>query len=394
MLTYELKDHDLDQFIIVNPTTYVTGHFPKEESTQFLLKDFDGYQADFTYTAALRLRDSYRVGNNPIGLIPINTYWSPTDYIGAAAYEVPTNIRPEFCDFKYFDTLVNPLSDLASSGTQELDSFLVDLYNPTEAAENNLVSLASGVQAIRIPAHKFDTLLTDPVEISNNFGEEYLERLGKYYLKVSPKYIETTVLALRRHNHVLWEAWQPNPNLPWDGRRTILDVDKIPFQNTIWNFELTSQAGFSDQRGRLYGSIVEIWDPAKNRIKAIKICGENGFGFNNPNDNGVVVLYPDVIGYDPADGIATAGDILRIYPRESYFKPLFIEINYSSIASVEAALRYMKNDMIRNLETNIVEVYDDNGISLDSNGNITGKVLDAYQIYRQGNLEIRRRIKI
>lgn len=231
---------------------------------------------------------------------------------------------------------------------------------------------------------------------------DIIPNYGKYYIKISPKYLDLSITDIKSGQRYRDDEIKEEGS-DWDEeRRTSIITDMGEGDtglqgNSIWNFE--GGAGIvSEVRGRLLGSVCEIWERGMIRIKSQKIVGENFF---NPSSGTFArfVLYPDLLGYDglnelPEADTPGAGDVLRIYPRESYFDPIFIEVTYRKALTYENLVRYMLNDAARDVTNGILEIYDDNGITIDSQGNINGKVIQSYQISQQNNKEIRTNLKI
>jgi len=52
----------------------------------------------------------------------------------------------------------------------------------------------------------------------------------------------------------------------------------------------------------------------------------------------------------------------------------------------------LMNDVARDMTTGVYEIYDSNGITIDSSGNFNGNVIQQYQITQVNGYEIRKRI--
>lgn len=407
ILKYDITDNTVDNDVIINPTKQQLVFFPKEESQMFQGKSFD-FSVDTDKTTITENNDMLAFVNrikdestsmpiDPLGYgLPgttgvgvddyyhrnerINSSHTPTDYIGASSISVPTILNENFCDFK-----------LINGNSEE------ELYVNTTTS---LDIITPGIQRVKIPQNRFNTILTNSTDIINNGGDNLIRNYGKYYIKIAPKGIEIQVVDLERHHHQPWESMRDNVDITMDGpnaffnplkkRRSVVYCDKSDFLNSLWNFESSS-----NQSGRLYGSIVEIWDSSLTELKQTKVITENIFDFNNDTTNySKLVLQPDIIGYDTMSQALVAGDFLRIYPRETYFNQIILEINYlDKLKEINSLVRFMLNDVVRDMETGIVEIYDDNGLSIDSNGSFNGTVSQRYQIQQEGKFELRKKLK-
>ena len=323
--------------------------------------------------------------------------YSPTEYIGAGTSLIPHIVDEAFADFSLLEASVDPTSAGALNGTA-----VVDLYEVSDNAVK-LGTYFRGMQALRIPPHRFDTTLTDPADIIANNNNIYKPKLGKYYVKISPKYVESKVLAttprvdygdaalasITNNTPAASEYAILTPPGSFVGQRTLYFLDKTPFVSTPWTFETAPE-----QSGRLFGSVVEVWNSTGSILKTTKTVAENAFNFSNNKDITVALEY-DAFGFEAPNQTPGVGDIIRIYPRETYFDPIFIEIDYIGVGNdILSLINFMKNDVARNLETGVFEIYDDKGITIDANHNLSGKVIQAYQISREGKYEVRRGVGV
>lgn len=300
--------------------------------------------------------------------------FTPTQYIGMTKFDVPTNIKLSFADFNLYDPI-----------TGSNASFL---------GNTSIQNIQTGVQLLKIKANCFSTILTDPEEIEANGGSNIKYNFGSYFLTVRPKYIQTTVTQIQPRRHYEFSKLSDNQTtsngfqVPAYKRRTVIVGSNNDFRNSPWSFE--SQP---NQAGRLLGSVVEVWNSAGTELKQIKVIAENALGFNFGSLYSFV-LSPDNVGYDPTSQEVAVGDILRVYPRESYFNQIVVAINFEdSSANIKAALQYMMNDVARDMKTGVYEVYDQNGLSIDSAGNFNGTVVQKYQVEQFGQYEIRKKIR-
>ena len=107
-----------------------------------------------------------------------------------------------------------------------------------------------------------------------------------------------------------------------------------------------------------------------------------------------IVLSPDNMGYDASTQNPNVGDILRIYPRETFFDEVIIEVNYKDkYLQIENMISFILNDVARDMKTGTYQVYDDKGLKVETTGVITGNVIHRYQISSTDRAEIRKRIK-
>lgn len=374
-----IKDNTIDQYVPITPTKPQTGYIHKEESQQFSSLDYnyDGVNnipetstAD-TYSEIVTRKNL----TSDVKDIPVVTANSATDYIGIVKYDIPHVIDEAFADFSLIDVQTNSYSALS---TANIESLAVPLFDTTDA-DAKVITLFNGLQVVRIPTNKFNDLSQTPV----------VKNYGKYYIKVSPKYIEVEVQNIISRKQVAWQSVNPADA---EGRRSIVHVSNANFLLTPWNFENNNK-----QRGRLHGSIIEIWDNSLTVKKQTKVSVENSLGLDGGTGIASFVITPDNVGYDAPDQVVGITDILRIYPRETYFNPIFIEVDYQNKdLDLEALVKFTKNDAARNLKTGVIEIYDDNGIVIDNQGNINGTVVQAYQISQaaNGEVEVRRHINL
>ena len=405
IIKHTITDNSSDQFFLLNPTKQQLAFFPKEESQMFQGRSYDYLSgtdpqqiSENTDTRAFveRLKETTNTVDTTLGgispvpsnmslynyaLTDINSSHTPTDYIGATVYSVPTVINTTFADFFYINSNNN----------------ILNLFDTTDN-NSKLINLFPGVQKLRLPKNRFNTVLTAPADIIANNGSNIVYNYGSYHIIIKPKYFETTILSFENSSQTRWE------NLPSSisddnsssvlnlssttKRRTIITCDKTGFLGTIWNFENNAK-----QSGRLFGSVVEIWNSSKSVLKQSKVVMENQFNLDVPS-NVQLVISPDNMGYDVENQSITTGDILRIYPRENYFDQIIIEVSYeNSNTQMNSLVSFMVNDVVRDLSNGIIEVYDNNGITIDSSGNFNGNVIKRYQIAQFNNFEVRKKIQ-
>lgn len=374
-----LKDNTVDDYIPITPVKPQVGYIPKEESQQFQTfdYDFDGINnLPETTTADTYTELTTRQGfTSDVKDISVNSANSATDYIGVVKFDIPHIIDENKADFLLMDIVTNSFTTLQSA---DIESLAVPLYDVSDTSPK-IVSLFNGLQALRIPFNKFNDTTTTPTT----------KIFGKYYIKISPKYIEAEVLTILKRSQVSWQQVDANSV---EGRRQVVNCNNTPFANTIWGFE---NSLFNKQRGRLHGSVIEIWDNTTITKKQTKISAESLLGLDGGSGIASFVLTPDIVGYDSPDEVITIGDKIRVFPRESYFNSIYIEVDYQNQAlDMEALIKFMKNDAARDLKTGIIEIYDNNGITIDSTGALNGTVIQAYQMSQSGSAEIRRAINL
>jgi hypothetical protein len=339
IIPYTLLDNTVDKFILINPTKPQIAFFTKEESSMLGEKSYNNLSPAKNDTEA------------------------PSDYIGSAAFTVPATIDAAFVDFKYIK-----------------DSILTDFFT---TAELKLQKIDNRIHFLRIPAGKFQTTLTATADIAANGGSKIRKDFGTYYITIEPKCIVTNVIAVNQPNHTITGVANTNK------KRTVIDIDKTDFLGTIWDFE-----SVNTQKGRLIGSVVEIWDATLTRLKQTKVITENDFGFTDTNVNGKLVLTPDSLGYDVDNQAPLIGDMLKVYPRESYFDSMIVQLDFKNILyEADTFVSYMLNDTVRDIQTGVYEIYDKAGFTIDASGNFNGNVIQKYQIFQKDIYEARKRLK-
>lgn len=435
IIKFDLFNNAQEAFVPINPTKQQLTFFPKEESQMFQGKSYRnmstrpvGYENDpatetenndtrafinsskatdidaFTEDAnAKNYRYSWfnlekLVVDDPVaartllqpyryGIYDIPSSHTPTDYIGSSIIEVPYLINQTFCDFNFVNSTSSTLNPLFSE----------------DDVEDKIQTIVTGLQRIRIPINIFNTILETSAEIEENGGDDIVPNYGKYYIVVSPKYIQSSILSVIDKEHIPWRFMDTNaidqsvytaPELemhlvPEKKRRTIYELSKTDFENTAWNFDDSP-----NQSGRLYGSVVEVWDSGQTQLKQIKVMTENQFNFSN-SQNFQCVLQPDIMGYDVDTQDIGTSDVLRIYPRETYFDQFIIEVDYKNQRlQVENLIAYLTNDTVRDMKTGIFETYDENGFSIDTAGQFNGTVINRYQIFQKDRFEARKNLDL
>ena len=378
MIQFTLEDNTVNSYIPITAKKPIFGFQVKEES-------FHAQSHDWNYDGIHNVNGtstSYGDENAAItaaSVIPVNGPVAPTDYIGVVNFDVPYILQDKYVDFNMINTVTNDILTIAGTN---IESLMTSLY-PTTDTNPKAISIFNGLQVLRIPANVFNNLTVSPV----------VKNYGVYYLKVSSKYIQTTIQSFIGRDQEPWSA--VDPTAPNGFRRTITQVDSSPFiADTLWLFNTPPPGGSSNlQRGRLQGSVVEIWNSTQTTLKQVKfVVADDGV---NSSPLLYLELSPDTVGYDSPLQVATIGDVLRIFPRETYFKPIFIQLTYQNNSTdIMSLVQFMSNDVCRDLLSGIFEIYDNNGITIDSSGNINGNVIMSYQIEQVGTKEIRKRLTI
>jgi len=387
MKTIKITDNSIDNWVLIEPTKQIVGFIPTEQElynnprTSFHNGTDDNRNSLRSIESKIQNALSKAISTNNFfeQVMLLNTYskFLPIKYAGIINHEVGYNINPAYANFFLYNLTDNNFTDFTETITAPAEN---NLYNESDT-EPKLVNISTGLQALRIPADKFKIDLAP--------------KYGKWYIAVMPKYIETEIsniyqTELGSDENVLVNSIANNSEY-----RNInaYIVDKNPFiSDTVFNLKQSNNETFSYQTNILLNSIVEIYR-GDNLLTRKTIIGDN-LNFNN-NSPAILNLGPDMIGWDSIQTLPSVGDKIRIFPKEYYFKPINIEVDFvSTLQDIETAIRYLKNDTVRNLETNEFEVYNDNGITIDSSGNIEGKVIMKYQIGRANDKEFRKNIKI
>ena len=372
MIKFNLNNNSVLNYIPLEAIKPVFGFFPTEESANKQYRDhnYDGVN-NINNTQSIDAFIDIDAHYNT----PFATSKTYSNYMGSANMFIPHIIDASKADFKTF--YLSEGLDLSSyNNPSNIESWLSELFDSNDNFK--IATLFNGLQLLKLPINCYHDLSTNPVE----------PKYGLHYIKVSPKYVDVLVNDIIMREQKNWIDYS-SFDLNLKNRQTIL-LNKADLLNTAWAFENNSSIY---QRGRLIGSIAEIWDSTKQTKKQTKIIVESDYYNDNDALNSSIVLSPDTIGYDAPTQVITPGDIIRIYPRESYFLPIFVEVNYQSLTNdLTSLIRFMKNDAARDLTNNIYEIYDDNGITIDSNGNVDGQVVMSYQIVKVGQKEIRKQI--
>lgn len=412
ILQKTLTDNSADSYMVINPTNQQVTFFPKEESQMFTSKEssFTGARPEGNVNDPENESENKdtlafidRIKNPNVtqdytdyyGSVPggantdqykynfenVSSSHTETNYIGATSTDIPAIINETFATFALYN--------LALDATTSL--FV------TSDTSAKLRSIATGVQAVRIPQNTFNTILTDETAIINNNNSPLIKNFGLYYIIVSPNYVKTTVGNILNRVQYDWLNMYLNGTMSYSGttnlfsitpgnqRRTVYECSKTDFQNLPWDFEASGL-----QSGRLYGSVVEVWDSGETTLKQVKLMMENEFNFSNSAQTHFT-LYPDNVGYDAPGQKIVTGDVLHIYPRETYFNQIVIEINYQDSAQqLQNLLAFMMNDATRDITTGVYQIYDSAGFTIDSSGNFNGNTILSFQLFSTGKVEARK----
>lgn len=360
-----ITDNSIENFILLNPTAPQLLTFSKEESWAI-----EGREHNYTIPGfnknTVDITTEFNETKATSGKNATNSPWTATDYIGMTLKNYPCNINEVYADFKLVSLVTNDFTALVSS---PINSTLIDVY-PISDTNNKLANIAVGSQLMRLPAEILQDINQDP--IVNNYGN--------YILNITPKYVEVEVLSLSSRNHKKYSALTTTQ----DYRRQFITFANAPFTGTVWNFEAQDK-----QQGRLYGSIVEVWSGDLTTRRKVAVVNENTFDFSS--GTGELVLGPDLVGYDSINEVVLVTDKLRIYPRETYFNPISILLTFEDYSkSLSSAIKFLKNDAVRDIVSGVIEIYDDAGV--DENGD--GTVIESFQVSQENQKEVRRKINI
>ena len=377
MINYKLKDNNIDQYIAIEPKQPIFGYLPKEESTSVRLTEWN-YNGSIPGSEQAYASSNYKDLVNFLNAAPDVKYPIPnsgisaTDYIGVQKMLIPYIINSNFCDIKFLNLLQHKLPDI---GSGIIEAFTEDFYESNDS--NRLITLFNGLQYLRLPAAKFQ----------DNNGENLY---SKYYIKVTPKYIDLPITSIQErtqesNNDIITNGTPSILSGITNTRRRLYKVNSSNLNSTPWQFESNNS-----QTGRFWGSVCEIWDSSLIVKKSTKVVVDCSLTLTTDSS---LSISPDLVGFDNSISTPVTGDIIRVFPRETYFEPIFIEVNFDQTdVNFAKAIAYLTNDVVRDLTTSIVEVYDDKGITIDSSGSINGTILDSYEISKLNDKEIRRKI--
>ena len=368
MQEYSLKDHGIVNYIPVEFIKSLYAEILKEESQTYLGKDFSYDPTNpRPNTLATGNIDEVKdqVQNGVEKRIRINSPISESDYAGIINDNINITQDEDFITVSYFKEGV---------------------WSELPLYPNNLVQklrTVIGRQFLVLYDNTFNTLNTD----TNTWTQNY----GNYYICIEPLYIETTVTVVIPKDYIQYGSNLVAVVLT-SSRHTQYVLDILPFRGSKLFLErsfngATNEAIFSN---RFVGSVVH----AKNinlTDKNVKVITNDYFNFNN--NVAKITMAPDYMGIDSPFNTIGVGDKLRIYPKECYFKPITIKVQYTQETNALDLMRqYSLNDAVRDLTTNIIEVYDDNGLTINPDGGIDGRVIFSYVISQEGTKEVKRRL--
>lgn len=355
IINKRLENHRVNFNIIFDVNKQNLFFIPKEESQAFTSKEHN-----FTPGTTFRNNVYLETVNNDIlaaNNSTVNASWNATDYIGAANIFSPHNL-----DLGYVDVTIIQLS----TGREVI-------LDPTK----HINKIANGVFSFVIPPNFLD------VEFVDEDASDAVRQYGSFLIKIEPKKFDTPIVNLIPREQFQTSALSSSLG---SFRRKVLEVSYEPFMNLPWAFETRA-----NQSGRLTGSIVDVYDSNMN-LKQTKIMSENDF--RGLDKNVRLVLSPDNVGFDSPNQLLGTGDILRIHPRETYFNPVIIQLDYISDSEIQSqAYRYLMNDVVRDVKTGTYEVYDENGVTANPDGTFDGTVIQTYQIQQFGEFELRKKLR-
>lgn len=370
MNQHNIYDKSIDTFIPIEAKQPLIATLPKEESLPFqglgwqynanpaFPNQFQGEESTsdilLDLPTAAEVNSKVRTPNKMLA----------AEFAGAITINKNYNINSDFANFKLVDLQAS--STLFNGSSLGLDNFATDLYSNSYTG-GKVINVFNGMQLLKIPLNTFPSL-------------------GLYYVCIMPKYIETEVIFVTEKVHKQFKTGLQATDI----RFSQYDLDRAPFENTIWQFfEGNPLSNNPYHTNRLFGSVVEILNSSKTEIKQSKVIGGNkdmGTAFS-------ITLHPNNVGFDSPQNDIAVGDILRIYPRETYFEPIYLQFNvYSKNKDINTILSNTTNDAVRDLETGIISIYDENGVTINPDGTIDGTVEFSYYLFNNGNLEIRKKI--
>lgn len=368
MLQFILKDHSLTNYIPIDFIRNISSELVKQESQVFPGKEFSYNPAlptNKTISNSNRGEVIDQVQNGIEKRLRINSPISELDYAGIINQQVKYIQDEDFITVTYF---------------KEGEWVTTNLF------VNDLVSklkTAGGNQFLILNSNTFDTYNPD----TNSYDKNY----GIYYIVVEPLYIETTVSEIEGREHITYGTDLVSAGVN-SSRHTQYTLDITNFRETKLVFERSFNGASLEGifSNRLVGSLVYCKN-TDGTDKNVKVITNDYFDFNN----GVakITMAPDYMGIDSPFSTVGIGDKIRIYPKECYFTPITIRTEYLSTSNAQDIMRqYNLNDAVRDLQTNIIEVYDDNGLTINPDGGIDGRVIFSYQISQEGTKEVKRKI--
>lgn len=368
MLEFVLRDHGLVNYIPIEFTKNLHAEILKEESQTYVGKDF-AYNpaASASNTIGNDNTDKVKlfVQNGIEKELRINSPITESDFAGILN-DIVTIVQDEdFININFYKEGVWDVLPLFPNDlTQKIKTVL-------------------GNQFLILYDNTFNTFNDD----TNTWTPNY----GNYYILIEPIYIETTITEIKVKDYIEYGT-DLVAAASTSSRHTQYTLDIAPFRNTKLFFERsfngsTNEAIFSN---RLMGSVVYAKN-SNGTDKNVKAISSDYFDFNN--NLAKITMTPDYMGIDSPFNTIGVGDKLRIYPKECYFKPIGIKVQYTHETNALDLMRqYSLNDAVRDLQTNIIEVYDDAGLTINPDGGIDGRVIFSYIISQEGTKEVKRRI--
>ena len=383
MLEKKIIDNDIDNWILIEPEKYIFGELPKEESQMFFGKEFQ-YNNDFTTTTDVNKRgvDNRKIidsntnfplnKEDALNKTLINSSVTETDYAGIINKKIKTLLDQNFCDIKYYKEDIWDIKDVY--GEEFIQKFKI--------VGNN--------QFFKLPKFLFKkesntpSLDPDVVESVNDYGI--------FYITIEPKYIETEIVDINLKEHYKYDNILNTLGLGIGNRRNIYKLNFNDFQNTIWQFEDNFTNDKPILSNRLLGSLV-VNKQLNGLYKNEKIITNDLLDFDL--NEVFICLSPDYMGVDSAYNKFNTNDTIRIYPQDKYFEPFIIRIDFlKDLTDTDRIKNYLLNDAVRDLKTNLIEIYDENGVTIEDNGQLSGKVKLAFQVIENQGKEIRKNIEL
>jgi hypothetical protein len=365
MIQFDFTDNTIVNLIPIEPSAPQMMFIPTEESATWPLRSYTSSEAanEGISQTPYSLNSTGDPGNVDL-LFP--GMKNPTHYVGVSTVNVPHVINPDFTDF------------IICNDDIDAEELFLDESEKIKLFDNN-------IQLLEVPINRFKDYELD------------LFNYGTYYLSIKPKHIETSIISVEKGKHLDYNDLSDEYSTENDTtRRTHYEVSKEHFEDTPWDF---FDVAYRYQKGRLLGSVVEVYS-SSGELKTTRFIVNNDFfsklNITDPANNTTarIELSPNYIGYDSPQQQIDVGDTLKIYPRETYFNPISLILNFQPTeTSVKGLIQYLKNDVVRDIKTNIYQIYDEEGVSVTNGGDIDGNVVQEYQILQVGDKEVRKNFK-
>lgn len=368
MLEFTLRDHGLVNYIPIKFKRNISAPMPKEESQTYAGKSF-------AYNPTSPTNNTISNDNTDLVKLFVQN-----------GVEKELRINSPITETDYSGIINNEISIIQDEDFVNINFYKEGVWSPTSLFPNDLaqkIKTILGNQFLILYDNTFNTFDPD----TNSWTKNY----GNYYIVIEPLYIETTVTDIKIKEHIKYgtDLVAATTN---SSRQSQYFLDITPFRGTKLLFERsfngsTNEAIFSN---RLMGSV--IYTKNNNGTdKNVKVITNDYFDFNN--NIAKITMSPDYMGYDSPFSTIGIGDKVRVYPKECYFKPISIKVEYTQETNALDLMRqYSLNDAVRDLKTNIIEVYDDSGLTINPDGGIDGRVIFSYIISQEGTKEVKRRI--